>query len=184
MAFLSDIDKYKFPFNWFIDTYDSLNDTKAYQLDKSIQNKIDQIQLQNALNYPNFIEEITKILNISPNDKMKYLEKEEKCLLCNKNYPFTYEIFINFRDFHTCTDINDKFCFSCSESNFSCANCNGQIEITGPYEQTIYIWTDNSYPNSHMCICEICKQNNKDLPMVALLYKNIEIQMDLTGLKK
>jgi hypothetical protein len=180
---LTNNDKYGFPFDWFVETYDELNKTNANELNDDYKIIIDNYYLQYALDYSKFINEISKLLNISHDDKIKYLKKEKCCLLCDEKYPFSFELFIFFKNYTDEKDITD-ICFDCSNLNLTCDNCNKPIEQTGPYEQTIFIHPANSNIFTHVIICEFCKQNNKELPLVSLSTNKIQIQIEFIDLEK
>lgn len=187
---LTDINKYGFPFYWFVDVYDQLNDSPAYELNIDVKNTIDNAYLINYLNYANFIDEISLIINITPDDKKKYLNEEKKCMLCNKNYPHSFEIFTNFIDFNTKKHLNKQICFDCAYTQYSCSNCDSSFGLE-PYEN-IYLYFDHNSNNSNNAskenktnlfapICENCKYSNKDLPLLYLLFKNYKIDIEFVN---
>ena len=183
---LSHIDKYGFPFCWFIDTYDEINQQNANCLEHCIKNIIDDNYKKNYLNYLNFIDKIIKLLNISPDEKIKYLQKEIKCVLCNKNYPHSFEIFTEFIDFTTDKNINNNICYDCACGKYVCSNCNTEIILNELYEK-IYIYTNKDNKNNknlYVAICKKCKFLGEDLPLIGLLYKNIELNIEFNDLEK
>lgn len=179
----SQINKYGFPFCWFIDTYGELNLQNANFFEKSIKNIIDDNYKKNYLNYSNFINEITQLLNISSDEKIKYLQKEIKCILCHKNYPHSFEIFTEFIDFITDKNINNNICYDCAFDKYHCSNCNIELNLIEQYDK-IYIYTNKDNKNLYAPICKFCKFFGGDLPLIGLLYKNIELNIEFTDLKK
>jgi hypothetical protein len=174
---LSDVDKYGFPFCWFVDKYDELNELNnknANLLCEITKKSIDEFYKCNYLDYSGFIDEISKLLDISNEDKIKYLEQEKKCLLCNKNYPHSFEIFTDFIDYNSKENINSKICYDCAYSKYNCMNCN-QEQYIEPYEK-IYIYTNCENKNGYVNLCEKCI--NIKLPFISLLYKNFKFEID------
>lgn len=178
---LNDIDKYGFPFLWFIDTYDKINGFGSALNLNIIKNKIKKFYDLNYLNYSKFIDKIEFLLNISPSNKIEYLEKEEKCKLCEKNYPHSFEIFREFIDFQTNKKINSKICFDCAHTQYFCSNCNFNLN-NEPYEQ-IYIYADENNKNNFLTICKLCYKDKNNIPLISLLYKNVKISIEFCDLK-
>lgn len=173
---LNNIDKYGFPLCWFVNTYDEINGIgSAYNLD-NIKNRINEFYELNYLNYSKFIDEIETLLNISSSDKIKYLKKEEKCKLCKKNYPHSFEIFRKFIDFQMNKRIGTKICFECAYTQYFCSNCNFDLN-NEPYEP-IYVYTNEDDKSNFLTICKFCYENKNNIPLISLLYKNTEISIE------
>lgn len=171
------IHKYGFPFNWFIDTYNEINEINRIGLTNNltddIKNEINEIYIGEHLNYSEFINKVGILLNISSNDKIKFLEKEIKCKLCEQNYPHSFEIFTEFIDWKTKQKINNTICFDCAYSTYTCSNCNFNFG-NEPYEH-IYIYPNEIFKNKFLTICETCY--NIPIPLFSLFYKDIEINI-------
>lgn len=178
---LTDIDKYGFPFNWFIDVYEEINGIeKALNL-YFIKNKINSIYNLHYLNYTKFIDEISILLNISFDDKIKYLKKEKRCTLCKQNYPHSLEIFTTFIDGQTNENLNHTICFYCANTKYFCSNCDLSFGKE-PYEH-IYIYKNEIIDNKFLTICKKC-YNEENIPLVDLFYKDIKINIEFNDLKK
>lgn len=183
---LTDIHKFCFPFNWFIDTYDKINGIgTANNFDENIKNKINQIYIEEHLNYSKFIDKIEILLNISSNDKIKFLEKEIKCKLCKQHYPYnpySFEIFTKYIDWITKKNLNSMICFNCACSQYFCSNCDCKIELG----ESIYIYTNENFKYKFLTICETCyfhvQYTNEQMPLFFLFYKDIKINIEFNDI--
>ena len=133
-------------FEWFLDVYNEINyPKKAIDIDIKIKWQIDVIFNKYQYNYEKFILEVSKVLDISKQDQIKYLKKIQYCIHCDQDYPITQDPFIIFKNTLN-DDITYKLCTNCI--TFSCQKC--KYKPCGPWE-TFYI-TDNK-----IFICEKCK---------------------------
>lgn len=174
---MNNVDKFGFPFCWFVDAYDEINGIGASnKLSNDTKTKIDKIYTLNCLNYSKFIELISVLLNISQKDKIEFMKKEQKCVMCKHNYPYSYEIFTNFIDFYTSQKLNLNICFNCAHAKYSCSNCNLNCG-SDPYEN-IYICTDKDIKNKFLTFCKLCYKNRSEIPIVCLFYKDTKINIE------
>jgi len=150
---MDDNNKYGFSFEWFLIAYDKLNcPKKVINLDENIKNEIMKIYNKNCLNYVEFIDGISILLNISNDDKIKYLEIETKCIICKKNYPHYWEQFVVIYDLSK-NNITDKLCYDCLYCKYiKCNKCDYDLR-NEPYEE-IYICNDIK------AMCNKCNNDN------------------------
>lgn len=177
----TDIDKYGFPFDWFLEIFDSTNNIRAYNLNCVMKTKINNLYVKNYLNYKKFVDEISCLLNISLEDKNKYLEKEEYCRMCNNHYPHSYELFTEFIDYHTLKIIN--VCFDCGYSKYNCSNCESNFFGYEPYEK-IYVYSNAEFKNKKLLFCNKCFLNKDNIPIIGLFFKNVDINIEFKDLNK
>lgn len=140
----------KFSFEIFVNAYNEINyPRKCYNLSFKDKHEIDKIYEKNSYDYKKFINEISKYLNISNEDVNKYLNKEIICVICNNNYPYDYESFINYYDYNN-KYLNYNMCYNCIYKKIKCNKCNNEICSKNPY---INIYIDENYNY----FCENCK---------------------------
>ena len=146
-------DKFNFSFEIFVNAYDEINyPKKSYNLSLNDKNAINKIYKQNSYDYNKFINKISKYFNMSDEIKNKYLNKEKYCILCNNNYPYDYESFINYYNYTNHKYLNYSMCYDCIYKNINCNNCNKKINIDEPYTN-IYIDDNYNY------FCKECFKN-------------------------
>ena len=168
-----------FPFDLFLDTYDSTNDVKAINLDSEIKCKINNLYNENYLNYKKFVDEIICLLKLSPENKNEYLKKEEVCYLCTNNYPHSYKIFYEFIDCYTSKNI--KVCFDCAYTKYKCSNCDYDFGY-GQYEK-IYVYTNKDFNDKKLFFGNKCYLNIDNIPIVSLFFKNTNIVIEFKNIK-
>jgi hypothetical protein len=146
--------KFNFSFETFVNTYDEINHPKkCYNLRLNDKNEIDEIYKNNSHNYKKFINEISKYLNISDEIKNEYLNKEKYCIICNNNYLYDYESFINYYNYTNYKYLNNDMCYDCIYNKIiKCIKCNKKINVDEPYTD-IYIDENYNY------FCKKCIKN-------------------------
>lgn len=146
-------DKNKFSFEIFVNAYNEINyPKKCYELSLKDKNTIDKLYEENFNNYKKFINAISKYFNIGDKIKNEYLNKEKYCIICNNNYPYDYETFINYYDYISRKYLNYNMCYDCINKENKCNNCNNKINIYDAYSN-IYIDDNYNY------FCEKCIKN-------------------------
>ena len=134
MTSLPHYDKYGFNKEWLINAYYKVNyPNQIHNLDAYIIAKIDNLYKEYFNNYHLFINKLKELLPITVGDIKTYLEKEEKCLFCNDNYPFCFNSFLNVLDCSTQEDIIHKLCYDCIKKIQYCSLC--QKAIDEPYSK-------------------------------------------------
>lgn len=134
MTSLPHYDKYGFNKEWLGKVYNKVNyPNQIHNLDASIIAKIEDLYTTYFNNYQSFIVKLKEVLPILEKDIKTYLEKEEKCLFCNNNYPFCFDSFLSILDCFTQEDITHKLCYDCIKGVQYCSLC--QKAIDEPYSK-------------------------------------------------
>ena len=148
---LSVVDKYGFPFSWFIDKYNELNNDNSLHISDEKQDYIDTKYETLYLNYPKFIDYISDYLKISDKDKLEYLNQEYKCVICKEKYPHYLEKFTNYIDYDSKSVLTEDICYDCVYQKYECMKCDTILNDEPYGDMYLKLKKENKYEVIKLC---------------------------------